>query len=345
MIHFLVTRRGRHVLDKYLASWGGDLFDRMRVASYSSLAARSRFEPGTYVFADLERLSPIERAAAAGLWERLARDPERHRLLNHPERSLGRYELLRALRERGTNRYDVTRVCEWRGEAEFPVFLRRSGDHVGPRTPLLWDAGEVDAALEKLRARGGDPSDWLVVGFADCADDAGYYRKYGAFWVDGVLLPRHVFFSRHWVQKWADLRGGGWAEEELAYVRGCPHAELLRPIFELARIDYGRIDYSLGKDGLQVWEINTNPIILDAFDRDDSTRLPVHEHFAAEWSRAFAELCARSPGAPSRAGGVERLAARARVERERWKETRLGRWLRRGKHRWLGAPQERALRR
>jgi hypothetical protein len=344
MIHFLVTRSGRHVLDKYLASWGGEFFDRMRVVPYGSLRADARLEPGTWVFSDLERLSPAGRAAAVDLWDRLAREPDRHRLLNHPERSLGRYELLRALRERGTNRYDVLRASEWRGDARFPVFLRRSGDHVGPRTPLLWDAREVEAALAKLRAHHGDLSDWLVIGFADCADDAGYYRKYGAFWVDGVLLPRHVFFSRHWVQKWADLHGGAWADEELAYVRACTHAELLRPVFELARIDYGRIDYSIGKDGLQVWEINTNPIILDPFDREDPTRVPVHEHFAAEWNRVFADLCARSPGAASRRRGAERLAARARVASERWKETRLGRWLRRGKHRWLGTSHERTLR-
>jgi hypothetical protein len=56
-----------------------------------------------------------------------------------------------------------------------------------------------------------------------------------------------------------------WSEEgirlERRYLEDNPHAGQLRRCFELAHIDYGRIDYGLVGDSIQVWEINTNPTI------------------------------------------------------------------------------------
>ena len=49
--------------------------------------------------------------------------------------------------------------------------------------------------------------------------------------------------------------------EEREYVFENPHERELRRIFEIARVEYGRIDYSV-KDGvIQTWEINSNPTI------------------------------------------------------------------------------------
>ena len=65
-------------------------------------------------------------------------------------------------------------------------------------------------------------------------------------------------------------------EQNFAYVRALfagfadatvaaagEHADAVRAAFDTAAIDYGRIDYSLGRDGRVVtWEINTNPLIV-----------------------------------------------------------------------------------
>jgi hypothetical protein len=51
-------------------------------------------------------------------------------------------------------------------------------------------------------------------------------------------------------------------EMERRYLETNPHEQDLRKIFRLARIDYGRIDYAMLGDRLQVWEINTNPHII-----------------------------------------------------------------------------------
>jgi hypothetical protein len=49
--------------------------------------------------------------------------------------------------------------------------------------------------------------------------------------------------------------------EEIEYVRTNPHRERLERIFDVAGVEYGRIDYSLAQDRIQTWEINLNPII------------------------------------------------------------------------------------
>jgi hypothetical protein len=47
--------------------------------------------------------------------------------------------------------------------------------------------------------------DLLVVEFCDTSGPDGIYRKYSAFRVGSVILPRHLMFSRHWKIKKPDL--------------------------------------------------------------------------------------------------------------------------------------------
>ncbi len=88
----------------------------------------------------------------------------------------------------------------------------------------------------------------------------------------------------------SDIQAPETAREELDYVRSNPHAEELREIFELARIDYGRIDYSVVDGCIQVWEINTNPMILIPKDRDDPLRAAAHDAFGQAFNAALEEL-------------------------------------------------------
>jgi hypothetical protein len=69
-------------------------------------------------------------------------------------------------------------------------------------------------------------------------------------------VPRHLFFSRNWQVKQADLVSPGQIAEELAYIEENPYAELLREVCRIARIGYGRIDYALLDGRPQIWEIN-----------------------------------------------------------------------------------------
>jgi D-alanine-D-alanine ligase-like ATP-grasp enzyme len=50
--------------------------------------------------------------------------------------------------------------------------------------------------------------------------------------------------------------------DELEFLRENRFREQLLAICELARIEYGRIDFGVDKDGrLAIWEINTHPTL------------------------------------------------------------------------------------
>ena len=301
MIVYLVTAEHAYTMGSFLDSWGRAWRDRIRVVSYADalamptsglrtrlLGARRLPERATWIFSDVERLTPAVAPAASALWARLAAAGAR--LLNHPTRSMRRYELLRTLRATGRNRFGVYRADEIRRPEHFPVFLRDEHEHTGSRTPLLADQRALDAALTDLLVAGASREDTLVVEFCNTADATGLHRKYSAFVVEGTVLPRHLFFSRDWQVKTAVVYEAACLEEERRYLDANPHAATLRALFAEARIAWGRIDYAVLDDALQVWEINTNPMILTAAHGEDAARRPVHEAFAARLEAELARL-------------------------------------------------------
>jgi hypothetical protein len=102
------------------------------------------------------------------------------------------------------------------------------------------------------------------VEFCDTRRSDRIYRKYAAFLVGEVLIPRHVFFGMDWnVQHDEELQAEPrHAEEERRYLEDNPHADQLREIFAIANIRYGRVDYGLLDGRIQTWEINTNPTVF-----------------------------------------------------------------------------------
>jgi len=85
--------------------------------------------------------------------------------------------------------------------------------------------------------------------------------------------------------------------EERRYLDGNPHADWIRDVFRLARIDYGRIDYGFVDGRPQAYEINTNSTIFPAEMTRQTER---NLRFCAELTRAFAELESRNAtGAPA----------------------------------------------
>jgi len=259
------------------------------------------------VFADIERLSWDERRRAAALWSRLESAPGVHRILNHPTRSLCRYELLRALARRGWNDFDVYRLSEGRMPARYPVFLRNEDDHGGATTSLLRSPGELEAAVEQHRAEERLRDGTLIVEYCDTTAADGLTRKYGALRVGPHILPRHVFIGRGWMLKSTTDSDGVPREEmariERAYMADNPHAAQLMARFELAGIEYGRIDYGVRGGRVQVWEINTNPTVFLPAHFQDPVRGPLHRAFAARLRDALSDLGMASRAADRDASG------------------------------------------
>jgi len=244
---------------------------------YKWFFSRRKLPRGVYVFADLELLSDEETLKATWLWRTLTESGCGVRLLNHPTRSMRKYELLRTLYECGINTFNVYRVTEARWPQRYPVFLRFADDHEGPRSPLLHTRGELDASLLALEQAHNRREGILIVEFCDTADAKGIYRKYGAFVVGSHVFPKSIQFSKQWVVKRTEFSAEEMLHEEMKYVESNPHADELKRIFALARIEYGRIDYGMLEDAIQVWEINTNPHITVQRQRRRGPRLLVYE--------------------------------------------------------------------
>ena len=189
---------------------------------------------------------------------------------------------MRALRQRGSNRFDVHRLGA-SGSPRFPVFLRRANDHRGPRTSLLASPAELEAEIASWRRSGEDLGDVIATEYCDTADENGVYRKYGAFLLAGRILPRHLFFSDHWNVKAWRLAGDGFLSEEIRFLETNPHRGELSEIFALAR-RLRRIAYSVTDGCSQVWEIHTNPMIVRPSPRQRPLRgTPVFDEPGGLW--------------------------------------------------------------
>lgn len=336
MISFAVPSGQSFTIDDYLALWGRGVAGRMKVLPYNELFRRDRLSAGTYVFSALDQLPRPSLELVGQIWDELEKT-ERVRLLNHPRRALRRYDLLRTLYEKGRNRFRVARAGERPTPCSFPVFLREENGHTGSLSDLIESQAELDGALGRALLDGHRLSDLLVVEYYDTSDAKGMFRKYSAFVVGKEVIARSLTFSRNWVAKAAtsDI-DAGMVLEEREYVIQNPHQAKLKEIFDIAHIDYGRIDYSVVGEDLQTWEINLNPTIGRGL-RPSSGRIPeclrplrepAKEHFYQKFQAAFEGVdCPSDSGQPIVITACTEAKGRLRAEARRRRRVKLARAL------------------
>lgn len=253
----------------------------MTALTYEELFFQRGGPVGHYIFTDHDRLSRFELDCVSAFCARLAKAAPDARVLNHPATVKDRFPLLAALREAGINSFAATRVETGARPPEYPVFIRAEDGCRGPETGLIKSDAEYDYALENLKTQGKTRRGRVAIGYAAQAGDDGFFRKYGAFRIGGDILPHHIHLGRHWVVKQNvqdtefttatdrnDRLRDRAVQEELAYVRDNPHRDTLRRAFDIAEIDFGRIDYGIVDGRIEVYEINTNPK-LPLFARSD----------------------------------------------------------------------------
>ena len=238
---------------------GQSLGAQVVAVNYRDIPHRTEWPRGIYLFSDMQRATPWQRSVASLLWERLADRPDAFHVFNHPAHNLRRYELLRALFERGTNDFNVYRLSELPADVRYPVFVRYEDQHIGPSTGLLADARELEAALKELLVEGHRPDKLIVVEFQDTTGGTGIYRKYGAFRLGERVYTGHMLASTDWSVKRELNDRVLVGSEDLQFVKANPHADQVMEAFKVAGLTWGRIDYGVLDGRIQVWEINDNP--------------------------------------------------------------------------------------
>src|SRR5262249_52154414 len=153
---------------------GRKVADRIRVHRYEDLPPRVAFNRGTYVLAGLEGLSAGMLHFLYELHGRLSQ-VEGFRFLNHPTRSLRRFDLLSELLRTGRNEFRAVRAGGDLAGLRYPVFLRPETLHSGAISPLLGSAREVERAIGNALLFGHRLQDLIVVEFCDTADGDGFY--------------------------------------------------------------------------------------------------------------------------------------------------------------------------
>ncbi|WP_146093351.1 hypothetical protein [Xanthomonas pisi] len=277
MIHFVTLPAHRYTHDLLVTK-----LVREGVAAglhdYGTTPARYCQAQDTIILCDVERFHEGD----LGRLQRYARRCEElgARLLNHPRRAMGRVQLINTLADHG-NGFRAWSASEVPSDARYPLFLRDPFEHNGPATDLLYDQEQLASALrqyERNRRNDGEP---IVVEFVDIrAKPEVRYHKYGAFILDGAVLPRHLFFAKNWVVKRPDAQSEDDLAVEREYLRENHHAERVAEACRRGGIDYGRVDFSARGDGsVTVFEVNTNPTVFHLEDFAPGPRQGVTESF------------------------------------------------------------------
>ncbi|HXV18804.1 MAG TPA: hypothetical protein VD883_01870, partial [Candidatus Omnitrophota bacterium] len=114
MIRYLVFKSYWDTLKPVLRLYPKELRGILKPFYYEDLWRATKIPVGAYIFSDMERMSHPQMEIAARAWEMLSKSVPRPLLLNHPTRSMRRYELLRHCHESGINRFNVYRLTEQR---------------------------------------------------------------------------------------------------------------------------------------------------------------------------------------------------------------------------------------
>ena len=336
MIHYLVRAAHDQGIREYLELWGLPLAERFEVVHYESLPDRPRFAPGTWILSDLDRVGPAMLRLVEAIHGQLEDDPS-FRFLNHPTRTLRRYDLLCELHRRGLNDFRAIRAADPLAGLTYPVFLRSADAHDGAVSPLLGSRAAVEEALGRALVRGRRVEELLVVEFCDTADAERTFRKYGAYIVGERFAPRHVVRGKEWMLKHGQSHVTRESVmEEREYILSNPHRDQLLEIVRIAGVGYGRIDYGILDGRVQTWEINLNPVIGRGL-RPPSGVIPDDlREFRDRQKRPFYDLLQAGfeavdlPGGEPRAVDVDPALARAarkEGERPRRAAAAIARWL------------------
>ncbi len=263
------------------------------VLSYRDFLTFESLPVADYVLVDLERIDDCVIRAAAKRVEDLRRAVPGLRVLNAPNVGLRRLAVSRRLVAAGINQFRVAPISAIPADLRFPVFVRRLDDHNGPLSGLIGSRAELDQVLARLRRNDASDADLGVTEFVNTRDAEGRHQKLSYFRIGDSYFPGAMNWSADWVCK--GVAGEGETEAmrdaRLAFLTGNPHMALMREVFEAAGLSYGRADYAMIDGRPQIFEINTNPMIVPPTRVSAEKRIFV-ETILANWFAALGKFSA-----------------------------------------------------
>lgn len=258
MVCFIVTRGHGYTLSPL-----AKMAERpvIRVMTYDSLMRSRWLRRASYVFTDIDRLSHGDLEHASVLYLEMKRGGLV--VWNNPATVKIRYPLLRALHTAGLNDFNVYRIDDLNSAVRYPVFLRNTYGHTGPLTDLLHKPEDLNRSIDAAIASGVPEQNLIVIEYAAEPVREGVFRKHAAYRLGGEIIPHVSAHDTAWMIKAGQI---GCADEsfyveEQEHVKTNPYSATLQRAFEIANVEYGRVDYGIAKGRVQVYEINSNPTI------------------------------------------------------------------------------------
>jgi len=290
MIYFLMTKQHAYTLQDVCQHAGALTTEIVHYEQLlAHLGAGNNLPPGTYVFTDIDRLPLAKLLQVSTIYQHLRDHPESCRVLNNPARVKGRYGLLRELFNKGINSFNVFRLDEGVFPSKYPVFIRYESEHAEPLSDLLASQAELEKAIDQALENGAPASSILIVEYCAEPVEEGIYRRLATFRIGKQIVPSTMVQEDRWCVKYGTkgLSRDEHFQYELDYVEGDGYGEELRKVFDIANIDYGRADFAIVNGRVEIYEINTNPVV----SFPPSHKSPIREQaMRVAWERYLAAL-------------------------------------------------------
>lgn len=259
MVIFLYKDRHSYTHNSLINEEG---FGEIQCKSYSWLLRQKKMLKATYIFTDRERMDLWELRIYGALFNHLQNAGEAYRAINDPAKMMNRRSLLRALYLKGINGFNAYSVTEKVSPKQFPVFLRREHDHGEPFTDLLYNQQELEVALKQLQDDREPEDGVLITEYLAEPISGTLFRKLSSYRVGDETFFYHCGYGDNWLVKYFTKSSVSDAEysSEQKMILDNAFEKVITKVFEIAQIDYGRVDFGLVDGEIQVYEINTNPM-------------------------------------------------------------------------------------
>jgi len=167
------------------------------------------------------------------------------------------------------------------------------------RTPRAISRPSTDrlaTAFAAAIAAGRRPDELIAVEYHAEPDADGLFRRLAVYRIGDRYIADTCVYERQWIARFgtAGITTARHRAEELRIVRENPWAEAAAEVFELAGVEFGRLEFGLVAGRPCVYEVNTNPHFRFDLGREEPERGPAHRFVRQRLLEALAALDERS---------------------------------------------------